>query len=218
MKSVTFLTTSAIAIVAFGAVNAVAADAVSQDAMPTVNAFDDVWSGLYVGLEANAMGGTLPQRSNGSDDSYYDMSGSFAPGVFIGLNKQLDNIVLGAEISALFNAPVGDPSNGDTFGSNWGVYNISHLVDLTGRVGFAMDDVLIYASAGGSTGNVIGQYGHDYATWGVNYGIGVDYKVDEELSIGLQWEGRNLQGYNSDDDEIQDFNTSTLSLRAAYHF
>lgn len=207
-----------VAAVAFGATNVVAADLLTENADPSAIESSDIWSGLYVGLEMNAMGGTLPQRSNGSDDSYYDMAGSYAPGIFMGINKQIGNIVLGAELSVLVGAQVGDPSDGNTYGDNWGVYNISHLVDATARVGFAFDNILVYGTAGASTGNVVAQYGHNYSTWGVNYGAGVDLKVDENLSVGLQYEARNLTGYNTDQGELQEFNTSTMSLRAAYSF
>ena len=192
--------------------------AMNANAQETSAASTDVWTGAYFGLEANVMGGTLPQRSNGSEDSYYDMNGSYAPGVFMGVNKQFGDWVVGGEVSALFGAVVGSPSDGNTFGSTWGAYSISHLVDLNGRVGYAMDNALFYVTAGGSTGQVTAQYGNSYSTWGVNFGAGVDYKIDDKLSVGVQYKERNLNGYNTDDGEMQEFNTSTLSLRAAYNF
>jgi opacity protein-like surface antigen len=199
-----------------GLTAAVAAVAGAQAAtadMPPGGEYVHDWSGFYIGAAAGVIfGGEYPTDELTND---YDAESDFIFGGFAGVNHQFhdSNLVAGVElaIQSGFDSHGGDPAYGD--------YEVTFLADAKARLGLALDEFLPYIFGGFSAGvsDDHGYYNYDYGLWGFNYGIGVDWMLTDNISLGAEVMGRTLQGYNQDDDNA-DFKSHWQGmLRAAFH-
>jgi outer membrane immunogenic protein len=101
-------------------------------------------------------------------------------------------------------------------------YNIGYTADAKFKLGAAFgsnNQILAYGFAGISKQQVNTEadptpYGYDYSAIGANYGVGLDYAVNDKFTVGVELIGRTLRGY---EDAV---NRSQFqgSLRAAFHF
>ncbi|MEA2882461.1 MAG: outer rane immunogenic protein [Bradyrhizobium sp.] len=92
------------------------------------------WSGFYIG----GMGGFGWLRNSGSD-----FNGGFA-GATLGANWQMSNIVLGVEAEGAW-ADIGRTTTTGPIGAS---ANIRAFGSVTGRLGLAVDNFLIYGKGG----------------------------------------------------------------------
>ncbi len=148
------------------------------------------WSGAYVGgWVGNAcIDGTL--RDNTAGVNYLNAGCGFKGGVLAGYNHQIEDIVFGVE--------------GDWGMSNKIVHNIDPTADfsyqlnsiatLRGRVGYAFDDTLLFATAGGAwaqgdvNGIVSGTPNHIKGNhFGWTIGGGVEHAVTDHLRVKLDY-------------------------------
>jgi outer membrane immunogenic protein len=171
------------------------------------------WSGLYLGLSAGLQWGDLPLSL--SND--YNMDGDIAFGGFIGLNHQYDNgLVVGAEIAAQTG---NDTDDGDSSYD----YEVNYTIDAKAKLGMALgseDQLLAYVFAGPSiTSMNISSDDHDYTSWSVNFGVGAEWMITEQFSIGAELMGRSpVDEYEwTDHDHTAGIN-GQATLRAAFHF
>jgi opacity protein-like surface antigen len=129
---------SVAAILVAGTLSAQAADLI-VDAPGVVEADSAVdWSGLYVGGSLGGAFATLSYDSPDAPETNYsaDAEGLLA-GVQIGYNWQMDGMVLGLQTDIAYLG--GETDEGDSF--EW-------LGSTTARLGFTVDNLLLYGKAG----------------------------------------------------------------------
>jgi outer membrane immunogenic protein len=104
------------------------------------------WSGAYVGAwVGNAcIDGTLVD--NTAATSFVNAGCGFKGGVLAGYNHQIDNIVLGVEGDwGMSNNIVRNP-----YGTADYTFALKNIATLRGRVGYAIDDTMLFLTAGGA--------------------------------------------------------------------
>ncbi|HHB81169.1 MAG TPA: hypothetical protein ENK83_05410, partial [Aliiroseovarius sp.] len=107
-------------------------------------------------------------------------------GAFAGYNMQSGNMVYGVELAySAANVQI----NGGAFPG----YSYDRFIDLKGRVGYAMDNVLVYGEIGGSTAHW-GGTAEDANVNGLMLGLGVDVAVGDKTFVGLEYVVRDLSG------------------------
>jgi outer membrane immunogenic protein len=165
------------------------------------------WTGFYVGIHA----GSTFNDEVAVDVDVLDLSlegeadEQFVAGLHFGYNWQTArNFVLGIEGSVRF------PSDSDDFGADY-------LASIRGRLGYAFDRTLIYGTGGvaflGWDENTF-----DETTTGWVAGAGVEHKLRDNLSLGLEG-----LYYSFDDDfangaiEVER-DLWTIQARLTYHF
>ncbi|CAN7551171.1 hypothetical protein ASC89_08810 [Devosia sp. Root413D1] len=163
-----------------------AADLIVEDApVAEIAALGD-WTGAYVGGNIGWSAGTVNWEiaGGGPPDGSYDLDG-FSVGVQGGYNWQMDNVVFGIEgdvaLASIYGEDLSIPANRTI---NW-------TASLRGRLGYAWDAVLLYATAGvavaNSTGEVflIDDVTETHVGWTV--GVGAEAMVSENVSAKLEY-------------------------------
>jgi outer membrane immunogenic protein len=158
---------------------------------PPIMAYD--WSGIYVG--ANGGGGWADYTWS------FPSAGVLLPvkpkgalaGGQIGINRQIGNWVWGAEVTgdwASLKSHEVAPVNVDVN------TKLHDLETLTGRLGYAFNNVLVYGKAGGATGVL----GASFSTGGVfvnaqsqrvyggTVGAGLEYGLTPNWIIGVEYD------------------------------
>ncbi|MEJ8561946.1 porin family protein [Yoonia sp. GPGPB17] len=162
------------------------------------------WSGIYAGVS----GGTTIHnelRSNDGDLPDLDIDDGLLRGVFIGTQVQRGDVVYGGEFAFL--------TASDAQSSGQDDLDID-IYDVKGRLGYAFDKTLAYATIGLSNLDAE-QDNDDYEGLGANFGLGVDYLVGEHFVVGAEFLFRRAE--DGEDDSI-DFDANSLSFRAALKF
>ena len=160
------------------------------------------WAGYYAGLSYN----------NGSADQTYDDGGEFelegdAVGVMAGYNYATGLWVVGVEL-AYSQLEIGQA------GSN---FNFEYFLDVKGRAGYAIDNVLFYGTLGGTL-TKWNESGDSFNGNGTNYGVGVDYLVAPQVIVGAEYVRRDVTADWADDGSTFDADVDTYSLRVSYKF
>jgi len=195
MKSV-LLASAALLIAASMTSAARASDASSYD-----------WSGFYAGVNAGAainnsqtsssVSGS-PAWVNNRTGSSSDDSVGFTGGGLLGYNWQIDRLVLGVETDLNYGGFSGSrkttyPSllGGDNTSSF--SYDSSWYGTLRGRAGYAIDNVLLYGTAGLAYGELDTKFKFNGDSGNTNWvnlgwtaGAGVEYGIDK-WSLGLEY-------------------------------
>lgn len=191
------------AFIAFGASSAQAADVIAGPSSPPV-AFEEptfTWSGAYVGIQGGGAWATGEFSGFGISSSE-DANGGLL-GAFAGFNYQFDNnLVVGVEGDVEYNWNEQEIF-GAEFGTDW-------AGSVRGRVGYAFDHALIYATAGwaATQGYVdVPGLGKDEATFnGYTVGAGLDYAFSNNMFGRIEYRyndygDKDLQGVNVDVDQ-----------------
>ena len=173
---------------------AMAAD-LPMEAPPAVVAVESFsWSGVYLGGAIGYAWSDLKVKNNGLGDNfrYRNNVDSLMGSGFIGLNYQFDQVVVGAE---------GDLSYADFDGKSRGCFRAFNcranagnwFGTVRGRVGFAMDRVLVFGTAGLAIGEGVdfkrsgAPFNFDKDKSGTRYGYalgaGVDYAVTDNVIV-----------------------------------
>ena len=167
------------------------------------------WSGAYVGLSYGFASGDYSfTLLNGANR---DMDDGSLTQLFGGYQVQRGALVYGGELAF--------GSAQDTVVTGFPTAQVTDIIDLKGRVGYASVDFLIY----GVLGYTMGGYSDDQPVieWdigGINYGIGVDYAISDNFVIGAEYLIRDLSGDNPDGTNITTIDFDTISVRAIYKF
>lgn len=166
---------------------------------------DGDWTGLYAGatLDFATVDLMTPDSgvtTNDGDGLMFGLSG--------GYRQDLGQVVLGATASLSFSdfetPPVGGGSDDASFGS---------LATVGVELGYDLGEFLVY-----------GELGHTWATrsdagdrrryeGGVQYGIGADYMLNEQIMIG-----GGISRIDLDDFGGSDATVTTFGARAAFRF
>ena len=170
------------------------------------------WDGLYLGLAAGIQWGDVPI----SIDNDYNMNGDIAFGGFIGVNHQFDNsFVVGVELAAQTGNDTDDGDDGDD-------YDVNYTIDAKFRLGMALgseEQLLIYGFAGPSVSTIDFGTDHTYTSWSANFGVGAEWMVTEQFSLGAEVMGRTpIDEYTWDDNDENAGINGQATLRAAFHF
>lgn len=177
--------------------------AVADDPMPgSAEAAIIDWSGPYVGLSYGRIGGEA------TDPSIYDFENGTQLGLMIGYNLQRGSFVYGGElsyasVSGLVVANAGDDDIVDS------------VLELRGRLGYAVGKALIYGTLGYAKGKMTVNGTSGFGLSGTTYGVGLDYQLSQRTFVGLEYNRRNMDG--SDPFELGT-STNAVSLRIGLSF
>lgn len=158
------------------------------------------WNGFYAGVAVGAGGVENEALINGNHDYSYD-AGLLAALATVGFNVQQGAFVYGIE-GDIGLVSVGDVSSDDADASYLAL-GMSPVATLRGRLGFAVDSLLFYGTAGLAVANfdIDDDWGVGYSTEGFKVGgvigAGVELAVTDNMS--LRAEGR-FMGFDIDGD------------------
>ncbi|MEJ0052601.1 MAG: outer membrane protein [Methylovirgula sp.] len=184
------LTTTALICLAGG--TALAADLPSEKgppvyAPPPPPAFS--WSGVYLGGQVGYGWGTTHFVDNTAGVGLNGLSQSgVVGGAHIGYNYQVSQFVFGLEGDVN-----GSSERDSTFDPFAGGYSLRENIDasIRGRVGYAFDRVLIYATGGGAYGNFHTSYNgvdaFNTGRIGWTVGGGLEYAIDNNWSVRAEY-------------------------------
>lgn len=231
------------ALIAMSAMSAMATGAFAAD---TSGSYD--WSGFYAGVNAGALfndsdvtnkvtgsAGWINKKTSSSDNE----DAGFTGGGMLGYNWQIDQLVLGIETDfnyGGFNETYkttypGLLDSNNKAASNRYSYQSDWFGTLRGRVGYAMDNVLVYGTAGLAYSDLDTKFSFDgskaNSNWlGVGWtaGAGIEYGI-EKWSLGLEYLYVDL-GSTSDSvnaatyklDNSVDYRFNVLRATAKYNF
>jgi hypothetical protein len=146
------------------------------------------WSGYYAGVFGGTAEFDAERRDGGSLMTSFSGHGSIQ-GLVAGYNVQRNDWIYGieADIAAL-NWTHG---NQDSLSSGTGErFDVTSAASLRGRFGFVQDQTMFFATAG--IGHVDRQYTGsggselDLSGTGPVAGLGVEHRLDENVSVGLE--------------------------------
>lgn len=171
------------------------------------------WSGFYAGGMVSFSGET--------EYSYYalgilsdggNLAANTAFGVFAGYNFQRGAFVYGGE-AAIDTGGIG------TAGTN---LQYGPIIDVKARAGYAFGQALLYGVVGGSfatfeTPNAMPV--PNYPGGGLVYGAGLDYRINDQLFVGVEYLIRDLAGASDSEAtyEIKS-NIQSAQLRVGWKF
>jgi outer membrane immunogenic protein len=154
------------------------------------------WSGIYLGAQAGyGWGDGSLKFLNFPNGDTPDMNGWLGGGQ-IGYQRQFGSLVVGVEASGLAGNLDGSAPDLVTTGGTISV-DIKNMIALNGRLGWAADNWLIYATGGYVRADVDAHdrfpafsnydYGTDDHHNGWNIGGGVEYMIARNVSLGLDY-------------------------------
>lgn len=178
----------------------------AADADPAMDVQD--WSGFYIGGALGSQWGDAPV----AQDNDYSLNGDMVFGGFAGVNQQYGDMVVGAELGLQTGGKIeGDDED----------YNLHYTADAKLKLGAVLgaDDQMLVYGFGGFFASTFesGSDNHDYAAYGVNYGVGAEIMVTEQFSLGAEVIGRSVLNTYEPDDRLPDASYQA-SLRASFHF
>jgi opacity protein-like surface antigen len=176
------------------------------------------WEGAYVGAHAGFGAGTVDwEVIGGGPTGEYDLDG-WVLGGQIGYNWQVDNIVFGLESDLSVSTLSGEDDT--VFSSR----EVNWVASARGRVGFALDSVLLYGTAGlavaNSTGHLFG-FVTDTATHvGWTAGLGAEVMVSDNVSLKAEYRYSDYgaESYYPGDFIDTGFTTHTATVGVNFHF
>lgn len=186
-------------VVATTSVPAMAADLIVTPEPEAIVPSSYSWSGAYVGATAGVISAStdvsniLFEGAPSGLDPYTIESNGWLAGLTVGVNQQWDNIVVGIEgdyswsnAEGTFEDPVADYSI---------TTRLQNFATLRARVGFSVDSVLLYGTAGLAYGLIEGQLDDNYAgpttittvdsqsQFGWTVGVGAEVGVTDNISV-----------------------------------
>lgn len=220
MKSL--LLASVAFVAAASATTAFAADLIIEEPVAIVDVASTDWTGGYVGVNAGIASADIDWEAFGGGlTGDYDASG-WLLGVQAGYNWQSDNIVYGIEADAAWADISGED---DDFAPGAVTRSIDWNASLRGRLGFAVESLLFYGTAGvavaNSSAEVFGE--EDSAThFGWTAGVGVEALVTEDISLRAEYR---FTAYGDQDYDFDlgspvttGFDTHTVTVGLNFHF
>lgn len=173
------------------------------------------WSGAYVGAHAGFASGTVDWALVGIPvGGSYDMDGWLLGGQ-IGYNWQMDSIVYGLEA---------DLSVSDLNGADGGSSrSVDWMASMRGRVGYALDGILFYGTAGvalaKSTGD-LGFFDDTQTHVGWTAGVGIEAMVADNVSLRgeYRYTGFGAEIYDYGFESETGFSAHSATVGLNFHF
>lgn len=174
-------------------------------------AFAD-FNGTYVGLGFGTTQGNIEFEGDlGTGD--FDFNDGTAISLFAGQNVSSGDLVYGYELGY---SSVSDMFVPGGFGDD---DELEDIFDLRGRLGYAVDDLLVYGALGYSFVNYVEPGVSDYSISGLSIGAGAEFHLDGGFFVGGDYTMRMLEGDGDDVDiDVTSSDVSTLALRVGYSF
>jgi outer membrane immunogenic protein len=182
MSFKTTATLAALVLAPFAAKADNNSEPIQQSIVPTLAPTSTTtgWSGAYVGLSYGFASGDYNfTQLNGFNR---DMDDGSMTQLFGGYQVQRGALVYGGELAF--------GSAQDTVVTGFLTSQVTDMIDLKGRVGYASGDFLIY----GVLGYTMSEFsenttisGGEWDIGGINYGIGVDYAISDNFVIGAEY-------------------------------
>ena len=154
------------------------------------------WTGFYVGAH---LGGAWSDVESANVTLTFervtnDGSGFFG-GAQMGYNQQFGNIVVGVE-ATLSGGSLSDNFHSAVDPAQFYATDISTIVTVTGRLGLAVDQWMLYAKGGwagasvdvsGRNTNTLDRFSFDDWRSGWTVGTGFEYKIARNISLGVEY-------------------------------
>ena len=154
------------------------------------------WTGSYIGVSGGGAWGSAVVRNDvtGADQApRIDLSGAII-GVTTGLNIQNGNVVLGYEGDTSVTSKNGTELEFPPNAAFSNEVKERWLSTFRGRLGYAQDNWLFYATAGGALANLEhtitgppGQISEKHWHWGLAAGGGVEVKLSHDWSAKVEY-------------------------------
>ena len=154
------------------------------------------WAGAYIGLAGGGAWGGAALRNNatGADQApRFDLGGGLF-GVTAGINAQGANSVLGLEADISATSKKGSTSEFPPNAAFSNEVREQWLSTLRGRVGYARDNWLVYATGGAALANVAnsivapaGTISDQQWHWGWTAGGGIEVKLNRDWSAKIEY-------------------------------
>ncbi len=165
------------------------------------------WSGLYAGGLVSFDSGTVSAFTNNIPGISRTLESNTAFGGFVGYNRQVNNLVFGGELAyTTGNIPI------------TGLLSsfVTDRVDAKGRLGYSFGSALVYGVVGYSWATT-SDSGIVYPAAGLNYGVGLDYMVNDHIFVGAEYLMRDLTGSDVGVSRI-DATINSATIRLGYKF
>lgn len=188
------------------------------------NSFEGAYVGGILGLAVGNGVTDSPLLSGGTVVESFDPGIGRIQGFYAGYNFQNGNFVYGAE--AVYAGLVGVIVD-----TNLEDREVMQVLDVRGRLGYVLGDLMFYGTLGWSSVQMHVHPGtlfkkldnrpnrpHDAALDGVNYGFGVEYNINNHWSAGVDFTHRSLSGEFPEATKKSKLDLDTLSIRLAYRF
>ncbi len=148
------------------------------------------WTGTYVGVWAGSTCVDGMMTNNTTDEDYLNAGCGFKGGVLAGYNHQIDDLVLGLEMDW---GKSGNITANTQTGADF-EYQMDHIITGRARVGYALDDTMLFITGGGAwargmlTDNVSGA-AHELEAdhWGWSVGAGVEHAVTDTFRLKMDY-------------------------------
>jgi len=191
----TFGLVATIACACSVATSSAMADAYSRPAAPYAPAPFISWTGFYIGGHVGAAWSDVSWANiNLTGERVNNDASGFIGGGQIGYNLQFGGVVLGAEATLSGSSLSDDFRSAKSVGVTYST-DISPIATITGRLGIAANQWLVYAKAGwaGAQVDVSGRIaaGDSFSIddWrsGWVVGAGLEYKVARNIGLGVEY-------------------------------
>ncbi|UXU75132.1 MULTISPECIES: outer membrane protein [unclassified Paracoccus (in: a-proteobacteria)] len=155
------------------------------------------WTGFYAGAQYGMGSGDLGDRGARPDFGDFD-----AYGLHAGYQHGFGKFVLGGELDYNRVSPDENYSNGD-------------LTRLRLRAGADMGKFQPYVTVGAAKLKT-----DEFSDTGMTYGLGVDYKLAENFSVGAEYTRNDFKDVLADSEGINgnDLDLNLVQLRASFRF
>lgn len=146
------------------------------------------WTGFYGAVQLGTNSGSEDYNLDGTTD--YTLKGSTS-GALIGHNWGSGQFIYGAEIAASQGGVYEiDASDGTSYE---GEYEFDRFFDVKGRLGYAINNALVFGTLGYSSGNYLSNSVLDIGVSGLIFGVGVDYQVGGKFFVGAEYLKRSYE-------------------------
>lgn len=171
------------------------------------------YSGTYVGVSAGLItGGEGTYVYNGVPGDFYALEGH-GYGLFAGHNWQRGAFVYGAEVAFT-------SMNGEMPSNTSGTY-LKNTVDLKGRLGYVIGNALAYGFVGYSSGDWTNAPSNSLTNpnmTGMNYGAGIDYKLNNNWIVGAEYIHRKMDADFNENSNAIEADFGMVQLKVSYKF
>lgn len=174
-------------------------------------AFAQDLSGFYGGLSMATHSGSHVYDGGPEE---YDLEGP-AFGLFVGYMQNSGTLSFGGELAVSKGGVYEVTTDGAT--SYKDQYEYTRFIDLKGRVGYSMNNVLLYGTLGLSRA-AFNSDGTNVDSSGLLFGVGADYAINDKFFVGAEYLRRNYDYYDVGQDVDIDASISSVALRAGIKF
>jgi len=177
---------------------------------PPLPQIDD-WRGFYAGGMLSFDSGYLHftnATTNPPISQYRALARSVTFGGFGGYNFQRGGFVYGLE---------GAVSSGGIPRANSPQQKVGTIFDIKARAGYTSGSALFYGTAGWSLSQY-DNFGSYHPLSGINFGAGIDYRINDQLFIGVEYLVRDIAGDGFKPGNVTRAHIQSAQLRVGWRF